>query len=303
MVDDLVNYDLDELNRLSMEGNWMTNYKLPDGQFTKKMNPKRLTGKDYNKTKMLLSLDVRGKRVLDFGCSEGIYSFYLADNGADVVGVDLDEKRIKKAKFMKKILGYDNVSFICGSIFDRDLLNELPHFDLIIAWGFLHRVPDPFNALTIISSKCDTISLEWRAPAMLFPRSFSVALHLPTGNFEWKNLNQKAIKGNKDSLNLKGEELAEFFRVSPGYVESILNRQGFGFYNYNKIKNEINFLNLSKSWIKFWLTLFKIQNKPFSWSPSCRIHLLAERNQGSLSFNSARLKDQNLADWDGRFIK
>lgn len=42
--------------------------------------------------------DVDGKRVLDAGCGAGLYTEWLLDEGADVVGVDASEAMLKEAR-------------------------------------------------------------------------------------------------------------------------------------------------------------------------------------------------------------
>lgn len=42
--------------------------------------------------------DVDGSRVLDAGCGTGVYAEWLADQGADVVGVDVSEEMLSRAR-------------------------------------------------------------------------------------------------------------------------------------------------------------------------------------------------------------
>ncbi len=42
--------------------------------------------------------DVEGKRVLDAGCGTGVYTEWLLDRGADVVGVDVSEAMLEHAR-------------------------------------------------------------------------------------------------------------------------------------------------------------------------------------------------------------
>ena len=47
------------------------------------------------------AIDIKGKRVLDIGCNEGFFSLKLKElKAGEVMGVDADELRIKKAKFV-----------------------------------------------------------------------------------------------------------------------------------------------------------------------------------------------------------
>ena len=44
-------------------------------------------------------LDPRpGERILDIGCGDGYYDSLIASKGAEVVGVDIHEKRLAKAR-------------------------------------------------------------------------------------------------------------------------------------------------------------------------------------------------------------
>src|SRR5262245_47376107 len=53
----------------------------------------------YDKPAVLSLLPpVAGKRVLDAGCGPGAYSEWLADNGADVVAVDVCPRMVELAR-------------------------------------------------------------------------------------------------------------------------------------------------------------------------------------------------------------
>jgi SAM-dependent methyltransferase len=49
--------------------------------------------------------DLRGIRVLDLGCLEGLFSIELARHGADVVGVDVRAANLAKARFAAEMCG------------------------------------------------------------------------------------------------------------------------------------------------------------------------------------------------------
>ena len=42
--------------------------------------------------------EVHGKRVLDAGCGPGVYAEWLADNGAEVLAIDANEKMVRLAR-------------------------------------------------------------------------------------------------------------------------------------------------------------------------------------------------------------
>jgi len=71
--------------------------------------------------------NVKGKKILDFGCGPGLYAKILKDNGADVKGIDISKELIKIAK--KEAPG---VEFVVG-----DATKNLPYkkgeFDIVLA--------------------------------------------------------------------------------------------------------------------------------------------------------------------------
>jgi 2-polyprenyl-3-methyl-5-hydroxy-6-metoxy-1,4-benzoquinol methylase len=85
--------------------------------------------------------DLSGKKVLDLGCLEGNkLSFYLAEQSADYVGIDLSEKAIgvlrsrldKKGLTKARVMAVD---FLSPDFAEKD-------FDVIYAYSVLHHFPD-----------------------------------------------------------------------------------------------------------------------------------------------------------------
>ena len=87
------------------------------------------------------SIDLRGHRILDFGCGSGASSVILAQLGAGkVVGVDVDERRLSIAQLRVRDYGF-------SGIIDLHLLsntNRLPFedssFDLVVCMGVIEHV-------------------------------------------------------------------------------------------------------------------------------------------------------------------
>jgi len=108
-------------------------------------------------------INVRDMRVLDVGCSEGFFSLKLAELGArEVVGVDADELRIKKAKSVSEILGASNITYEAADIFNSSM-DKYGHFDFVLCMGFLHRVSYPYRAARQLTEIGDTILFEWKS--------------------------------------------------------------------------------------------------------------------------------------------
>jgi 2-polyprenyl-3-methyl-5-hydroxy-6-metoxy-1,4-benzoquinol methylase len=82
--------------------------------------------------------DGSGRRVLDVGCSDGVFLEVFRDRnpGADVFGVDLSEKAVRLARGR---LGVD--AAYCGRLTAAEVAARGP-FDLITMFDVLEHVPD-----------------------------------------------------------------------------------------------------------------------------------------------------------------
>lgn len=155
------------IKELGAEQPWHHNMELPYGVWTSPER-KETYAKNIRKWGRLESIldriDLQGSRILDVGCSEGYYSFKVSKLGADeVIAIDLNELRLKKAEFVKGALNIDNVVFKKMDIMDIDE-HTMGRFDLVLCFGFLHRFPDPYGLLKKLSRLSSMIALEWKIP-------------------------------------------------------------------------------------------------------------------------------------------
>jgi SAM-dependent methyltransferase len=144
---------------------WNHNFDLGEGIQTAP-GLQRSHGKNVIKLERLKPLfdaiDLRDKRVLDIGCNEGFFALYMAAQGARVIGIDVDEQRIAKARFVQSLMGTADVDLRVTDIFSPDFA-ALPSADLCVCLGVIHRVPDPVAALSALAKKTDMLLLEWKA--------------------------------------------------------------------------------------------------------------------------------------------
>lgn len=144
---------------------WNHNFQLPYGVETR---PGLQASHGQNLVKWgrvrpcLEAIGLEGRRVLDVGCGEGFFSFQAVSMGATVVGIDADDQRIAKARFVKGVSGTVPVDFAAVDIYGEDFL-RLGVFDVCLCFGLLHRVPDPFALLSRLTQKADLLLLEWKA--------------------------------------------------------------------------------------------------------------------------------------------
>lgn len=88
---------------------------------------------------------VSGRRVLHLQCHFGRDSLTLAQQGAEVVGVDFSDPAIEAARSLAHELGLaDRASFIVSDVYDaRTALPEPASFDRVfVSWGALCWLPD-----------------------------------------------------------------------------------------------------------------------------------------------------------------
>lgn len=152
-----------EIERLNKIQPFWHNIQLPYDLFTAdRNNDERL---NYNETKWRRIKDIispKGKRVLDVGCNEGFFSIEMIKSGArEVHAIDINEHRIAKAGFVLDVLGVSGITLHKKNIYQIDELH-LGTFDIVLALGILHRVPDPYTLLKVLTGLGKVIVLEWQ---------------------------------------------------------------------------------------------------------------------------------------------
>ncbi|KKK41187.1 hypothetical protein LCGC14_0973160 [marine sediment metagenome] len=113
----------------SKKRDFQLDYDLEKEQFFQKANLK---------LKMLLG-SIKGKKILDVGCGKGSLSFFLAQKGANVIGIDLSSNFIEFCKEEAKNLGF--------SIDFKEMNAQIPDFedntfDIIVGSRVIHHMPD-----------------------------------------------------------------------------------------------------------------------------------------------------------------
>jgi len=143
---------------------WWHDIELPYGIRTCP-RPGRDLQANHNRAKLQRissHMQVMGKRVLDLACNEGFFSIEMLRLGAsEVVGIDINEDRITKARFVTELLQLDNLRLVLGDVYQLAPEQLGGRFDVILCLGLLHRVPDPFGLIGQLARLGDTAILEW----------------------------------------------------------------------------------------------------------------------------------------------
>lgn len=268
---------------------------LPNGEKTGTTRAERASPPvRLRNARVARSLDLSGMRVLDVGCSHGLYSLYMADSAKEVVGIDRARDRIAVAERTRQMLGYSNVQFKLADIRDPGLFNELGTFDLVVAWGFLHRIPDVFSALYNLAHIAGAFSFEWMTPVFPFMSRASVAYHrtetdvlttanlIPAGTHSPEQIVGAQSQGGK-SL---------FWCPTPYAVKTIVRECGF---EHTKVLGYNEGLWPERNLILWHLARKLLRPSTVTYA---RVHMTAERSPGSIRYKHADLRDAQLPEWD-----
>jgi SAM-dependent methyltransferase len=269
--------------------------KLASGQITKGTRSSRTLRR--RNAVMAASFELKGKRVLDVGCAEGLHALYMSGNAKEVWGIDHRRSSIATAKATARALNIENVRFEVGDVRDPDLFKGYGTFDLAIAWGVLHRVSDIFSLLYTLAPLTNAISLEWRTPVFPLMSVLSMAYHPPGGSaLDPMNLVQPG-KAARDKDKVEGD--VAFWEPTVGAVIAITSRLGFG---YSKVlgfgeklesENEV----LASTWQRHQGKLLAGKAQP-NTLPRARVHLLLEKSKNSIALKDVETAARALPTWD-----
>ena len=120
------------------------------------------------------SVNLKGKKVLDVGCGGGILSESLANEGADVTGIDQGDKVIQIAKLHANESGvkvkYKHINI------ERFYKNTDERFDVITCLEMLEHVPDPSLIIEACSKLVKTNGRVFFSTINRNPKSYFFAI-------------------------------------------------------------------------------------------------------------------------------
>jgi len=135
---------------------------------------------------------IAGKKVLDVGCGGGILAEALAQNGAQVTGIDMAELSLKVAKLHLHETGLD-VDYQLSTV-EAFAENNAAKFDIVTCLEMLEHVPDPASIIESASRMLKPDGVLILSTLNRNPKSFALAVlgaeyilrMLPRGTHEYK---------------------------------------------------------------------------------------------------------------------
>lgn len=237
------------------------------------------------------ALNVSGKRVLDLGCAEGLHSLYMADRGATVLGVDHRRSVIRVAEANRDHLGIDGATFQVRDTRDRSFWDACEPFDVVIAWGLLHRVSDIFGLLASVSAVTSVLSLEWRTPIIPLMESASIAYH-PAGSNPLDPMNlafETTLPNLSDDAKIEGP--SGFWEPTLGAVKQIMRRLGFS--NSCVVGYDEDFARVGRTYLRGARRLLWERQMPMG-----RVHMIFCKDDNAMDQIITPIQDTEIPKWD-----
>ncbi len=76
---------------------------------------------------------IKGYRIADISCGVGMQAIFFSFTNERVLGVDIDERRIRYARLNARAYGRENVEFVVGNCFSSDIVERTRGYDIIFS--------------------------------------------------------------------------------------------------------------------------------------------------------------------------
>jgi tRNA (mo5U34)-methyltransferase len=131
-------------------GPWFHNLHLPDGTQTAPGHPLGdFPTVKWRQIAPFIPENLEGYEALDIGCNAGFYSFELAQRGAQVTALDIDDRYLQQAQWAARRYGlHERIDFRKGSVYS--LAREEKRYDIVWFLGVLYHLRHPLLALDIL---------------------------------------------------------------------------------------------------------------------------------------------------------
>ncbi len=138
---------------------WFYPFDFGNGLRTTSAIPQEVTAIFETRLQMVNSLidnhfgsRLPGVACIDVGCHEGFYSIAMAKKGIRrVVGVDVRESNLRKARFVAETFGFPEIAFRQGDC-ERLRAEEIGQYELTLFLGVLYHLENPMLCLRNVSA-------------------------------------------------------------------------------------------------------------------------------------------------------
>ena len=95
---------------------------------------------------------LKGRRVLDIACNCGGFAVEAIKAGADyALGIDVVDRYIDQANFIRDALGYENLEFRNFDVYDLTP-EHVGTFDVVLCFGILYHLEDPIRGMKVMAN-------------------------------------------------------------------------------------------------------------------------------------------------------
>ena len=148
---------------------------------------------------------VEGKRILDVGCGGGILAEALAQQGAQVTGIDMAELSLKVARLHLHESALE-IDYQLSTV-EAFAENHVAQFDIVTCLEMLEHVPDPASVISSAARLLKPGGVLFLSTINRNPKAFALAIlgaeyilgMLPRGTHEYK----KFIKPSEIAAQLR----------------------------------------------------------------------------------------------------
>jgi len=209
------------------------------------------------------SMPLKGKKILEIGCGTGSSSMALAEQGAKVIGIDLDEGALKVAEDRQKAYNLDVEFYFLNAVEAHEKFKD-EKFDMIIFFATLEHM--------IHEERLDAMASTWN---MLNEGGMWVVLETPNRlwYFDGHTSGLPFFQWLPDDLAFKYSKYSprnEFSGIYREYnnetkLHFLRRGRGLSFHEFDLSINESKKLNVISSKIKYekyaWLKASKLEKK------------------------------------------
>lgn len=139
--------------------NWIQDIEIDGVNTLNRNDPKQYNHVNRTRIRRELFIEpllrsgfLRGKRVLDLGCSYGYWAMAAASEGeaAEVVGVDAHAPSIEQGRWILERKKIGNCDLRLADSYTTLETMAADSFDVIFCLGFFYHIRDPFRLLTLM---------------------------------------------------------------------------------------------------------------------------------------------------------